>query len=114
MKRQQQLIVSLVLALILIVFALLNGQAVAVNFFGARFEWPLIIVIAVSVLIGALITFLMSTSALNTARKQLKSVQNDAQDQQKAVDQAVEKATAALEAENQKLKQQLDQTPKQN
>lgn len=114
MKRQQQLIVSLVLALILIVFALLNGQAVAVNFFGARFEWPLIIVIVVSVLIGALITFLMSTSALNTARKQLKSVQNDAQDQQKAVDQAVKKATAALEAENQKLKQQLDQTPKQN
>ena len=58
MKNQQRLIVGLVLSLVLIVFALLNGQVVAVNFFGAKVHWPLIVVIVVAVLIGALITLL--------------------------------------------------------
>ena len=52
MKGQQRFIIGLVLALILIVFALLNGQDVSVNFFGIQLKWPLIVIIAVSVLIG--------------------------------------------------------------
>ena len=49
MKGQQRFIIGLVLALILIVFALLNGQDVSVNFFGIQLKWPLIVIIAVSV-----------------------------------------------------------------
>lgn len=69
MKNQQRLIVGLVLTLVLIVFALLNGQGVAVNFFGAQFTWPLIVVIVVSVLIGALITALVSTASMSQNKK---------------------------------------------
>lgn len=43
MKGQQRFIIGLVLALILIVFALLNGQDVSVNFFGIQLKWPLIV-----------------------------------------------------------------------
>ncbi len=71
MKNQQRLIVGLVLTLVLIVFALLNGQGVAVNFFGAQFTWPLIVVIVVSVLIGALITALVSTASMSQNKKSL-------------------------------------------
>ena len=71
MKGQQRFIIGLVLALILIVFALLNGQDVSVNFFGIQLKWPLIVIIAVSVLIGAVVTWLISTSAVSSAKKQL-------------------------------------------
>ena len=64
MKSQQRFIIGLVLALILIIFALLNGQGVSVNFFGIQLEWPLIVIIAVSVLIGAVVTWLISTLSL--------------------------------------------------
>ncbi len=62
MKQQQRLIVGIVLTLVLIIFALLNGQTVTVNFFGAMVHWPLIVVIVVSVLIGAVIAWLGSKS----------------------------------------------------
>ena len=67
MKGQQRFIIGLVLALILIVFALLNGQDVSVNFFGIQLKWPLIVIIAVSVLI--------STSAVSSAKKQIRELQ---------------------------------------
>ncbi len=75
MKSQQRFIIGLVLALILIIFALLNGQGVSVNFFGIQLEWPLIVIIAVSVLIGAVVTWLISTSAVASAKKQIKELQ---------------------------------------
>ena len=62
MKSQQRFIIGLVLALILIIFALLNGQGVSVNFFGIQLEWPLI-------------TWLISTSAVASAKKQIKELQ---------------------------------------
>ena len=75
MKSQQRFIIGLVLALILIIFALLNGQGVSVNFFGIQLEWPLIVIIAVSVLIGVVVTWLISTSAVASAKKQIKELQ---------------------------------------
>lgn len=75
MKGQQRFIIGLVLALILIVFALLNGQDVSVNFFGIQLKWPLIVIIAVSVLIGAVVTWLISTSAVSSAKKQIRELQ---------------------------------------
>ena len=68
MKQQQRLIVGIVLTLVLIIFALLNGQSVTVNFFGAMGHWPLIVVIVVSVLIGAIIAWLASKSWGNKAK----------------------------------------------
>lgn len=68
MKQQQRLIVGIVLTLVLIIFALLNGQSVTVNFFGAMVHWPLIVVIVVSVLIGAIIAWLASKSWGNKAK----------------------------------------------
>ena len=72
MKGQQRFIIGLVLALILIVFALLNGQDVSVSFFGIQLKWPLIVIIA---LIGAVVTWLISTSAVSSAKKQIRELQ---------------------------------------
>ncbi|WP_461213123.1 LapA family protein [Lacticaseibacillus sp. GG6-2] len=107
MKNQQRLIVGIVLALVLIIFALLNGQAVTVNFFGAMVHWPLIVVIVVAVLIGALIAVLITTTSNAKNRKALKQLQAEVDALHTDVDKQIEAATAPLKAENQKLQTQL-------
>ncbi|WP_125581716.1 lipopolysaccharide assembly protein LapA domain-containing protein [Lacticaseibacillus suibinensis] len=107
MKNQQRLIVGLVLALVLIIFAVLNGQGVDVNFFGAQFTWPLIVVIVVSVIIGAVITFLVSTTGLAKMKKELKSAQAAEAGAAEAQAKAVKEATADLTAQVTALQKEL-------
>ncbi|MFD1433142.1 lipopolysaccharide assembly protein LapA domain-containing protein [Lacticaseibacillus yichunensis] len=107
MKNQQRLIVGLVLALVLIIFAVLNGQAVAVNFFGAQFSWPLIVVIIVSVLIGALITFLVSSTSMAKNSKALKAAEAVAANAKAEQDKAVKAATEKLQAQVTALQKQV-------
>ncbi|MFD1486277.1 lipopolysaccharide assembly LapA domain-containing protein [Lacticaseibacillus baoqingensis] len=107
MKNQQRLLVGLILALVLIIFALLNGQAVTVNFFGATFHWPLIVVIVVSVLIGALIAILTTTANAAQQRKAMAALKKDHQALQQDVQAQIKAATKTLTAENEALKAQL-------
>ncbi|WP_335869241.1 LapA family protein [Bacillus sp. 2205SS5-2] len=55
MKFQWTLLVSFLFALIVAVFAVINVDAVAVNYLFGTSEWPLILVILASVLMGGLI-----------------------------------------------------------
>ncbi|WP_125703253.1 LapA family protein [Lacticaseibacillus daqingensis] len=107
MKNQQRLIVGLVLALIVIIFALLNGQPVAVNFFGAAFQWPLIVVIVVCLLLGALVTLLVSTASLAKTHKQLKALEAENQQLTQAQEDAIATATKQASEEIASLKAQL-------
>jgi len=110
MKNQQRLIIGLVLSLILVVFAILNGQAVEVNFFGAKASWPLILVIIGSVLIGALITLLVSTSTASQMKKQIKQLTAERDDlaaNKPDINKAVKQAVAPYEQQVADLKAQL-------
>lgn len=107
MKNQQRLIVGLVLALLLIVFALLNSQTVAVNFFGARFHWPLILVIVVAVIIGTAATLLVSTTSHAQAKKAQRELTQENRELQEQSDKRVKEATAKLEARVQTLEAEL-------
>lgn len=71
MKKQGRLITVLLLALIVVIFAVLNVAPVAINFGFAHVKWPLIIVIIVSLLIGAIITFLAATGSNLSQKKSL-------------------------------------------
>ncbi|WP_062049764.1 lipopolysaccharide assembly LapA domain-containing protein [Bacillus sp. JCM 19034] len=55
MKGQWGLIISLIVAIIISVFAIINVESVPVNYLFGVAEWPLILVILGSVLMGALI-----------------------------------------------------------
>lgn len=77
MKTQQRFVLSLVLVLVVVIFALMNSQSVIVNFFGAHLEWPLIIIIVVSLLLGALITLLLSASTIAKAKKTTRRLQDE-------------------------------------
>ncbi|WP_155285867.1 LapA family protein [Lacticaseibacillus zhaodongensis] len=77
MKNQLRFVLGLVLALIVIIFALQNSQAVVVNFFGLQLQWPMIIIIVVALLLGAGITLLLSAASISAARKNSKRLQTE-------------------------------------
>ncbi|OJF95195.1 lipopolysaccharide assembly LapA domain-containing protein [Alkalibacterium sp. 20] len=61
MKKQWSMVGAIVLFLGVAILSVLNVDPVPVNFGFAVVEWPLIVIIFVSVLLGALIATLLST-----------------------------------------------------
>ena len=58
MKRQLKLIGAAVLALIVVIFAMVNFQRVTVNFLFGTVRLPLVVVIVGALLVGMIITFM--------------------------------------------------------
>ena len=77
MKNQWRVILGLVLVLIVVIFAVLNNQAVPVNFGFTKISGPLILIILGSAIIGALVGLLTSTTTIWNQRKELKAVQKE-------------------------------------
>ncbi len=59
--KQWRVVVSLLLTLIVVIFAVLNIKSVPISFGFAQVSLPLVIVIIGSLVIGALITFLVAS-----------------------------------------------------
>lgn len=74
MKNQWRLVLIIVLMTIISVFAVLNVESVPVSFGFTTFAAPLIIIIFVSLLLGALLTLLVSTMASVHRKKELKTL----------------------------------------
>ncbi|WP_088810027.1 MULTISPECIES: lipopolysaccharide assembly LapA domain-containing protein [Listeria] len=77
MKNQWQVIVGIILAILIAVFAIINVESVEVNFFFAKLEWPLILVILGSVLIGGLIIFCLNIAKVRGMNKQVKQLHEE-------------------------------------
>ncbi|MQS74823.1 lipopolysaccharide assembly protein LapA domain-containing protein [Companilactobacillus halodurans] len=58
--KQSKFVIGLVIVLIVVIFAVLNVDPVAVSFGFTRVKLPLIILIIVSLLLGALVTLLLA------------------------------------------------------
>lgn len=72
MKNQGRLLTALVVALLIVIFALLNTQSIEISFGFWKFSLPLVLVLIVSVLLGVLITVLMSTVTTLRLKSELK------------------------------------------
>lgn len=77
MKKQWSLVIAIILLILIVVFALINGGDVALNFGFTTVRWPLSLVIFGSILIGALIAALMSTGAIFSERQKAKKIEKD-------------------------------------
>ncbi|WP_027109104.1 lipopolysaccharide assembly protein LapA domain-containing protein [Lacticigenium naphthae] len=77
MKRQWSIVFSIVLILLVVVFAVVNVEPVPVNFGWAVLEWPLIIVIILSILIGAIIATLLGTTVIYKEKKHVKEAREE-------------------------------------
>lgn len=74
MKKQSTTIISIILIIIIVIFAVANTASVVVNLLFAKFQMPLILLILVCLLIGALIIYLLSFSNHLKQDKELKEL----------------------------------------
>lgn len=70
LPKQRRLVLVLVLALLIVVFAVLNVEPVTVNFGVISLELPLVILLLVALLLGSVLTLLVSTTSHNTLKKE--------------------------------------------
>lgn len=102
MKKQWTTILAIVLIIIVSLFAMVNMEAVPVQFGFAAFRWPLIMVILGSLLAGALIATLISTSALFSSKKQNR-------ESQKRIEELERKQTSQIDDVKQGYKTKIEQ-----
>lgn len=119
MKRQWKVILGFLLVLIIVIFAVLNNQEVPVNFGFSKLYGPLILVIIGSVIIGALVVFLTSSTTMFQQKRQVKQLQSRIEEfetgnQEKLAEEKAsyqrekENEIAALKAEYERLLNEKD------
>ena len=105
MKKQSTTIASIVILIIIAIFALLNTATVVVNLFGAQVKMHLVLLLFICLLIGAIIIYLLSFSNHLKTNKQLKELQSSrvSKDEFKKYQKKIDQ----LQKEYAQLKQQL-------
>ncbi|MFS0780792.1 LapA family protein [Bacillus sp. 1P06AnD] len=75
MKTQWIYIFGLIGAIIVCVFAVLNVDAVKVNYVFGHAEWPLILIIIGSVAIGSLVAWSLSIRRISLLKRKIKQLE---------------------------------------
>lgn len=96
MKNQWRIIVTILLVIIVAVFAILNVESVPVSFGFTTVHWPLILILLVSILIGAVLVILFST---------ITSVQHNRA--YKELERTSQERVTKLQTENERLTKRL-------
>ncbi|MGP7816859.1 LapA family protein [Niallia sp. 01092] len=74
MKRQWSLLFGILFAIIVAVFAVINVEPVTVNYLFGKSEWPLVLVILISVLLGGLMIGSTGIVKIFSLQRKLKTV----------------------------------------
>ncbi len=77
MKIQWTLVVGLIFAIIIAIFATVNVEKVPVDYVFGEAYWPLILVILGSVLIGFIISFCFSAFRMLSSQNQTKAIRKE-------------------------------------
>lgn len=107
MKKQWSLVGAFILLFIGAVLSVLNVDPVPVNFYFATYEWPLIIVILGSILLGALIASLLSTVKIYQETKKRKDAEKSASTSKEGENERVKEVEAKYESQIAELKEEL-------
>lgn len=101
MKKQRKLVFGLIIVLILVIFACLNTEQVAINFLFFKPKMPLIIILITMILLGALISMLLGTN------KDVKQVKKETDKQEAALKKQLNDQIAKKDQQINKLKQEI-------
>lgn len=77
MKAQWAILIGLILAIVIAVFAVVNVDPVPVNYLFGEAEWPLILVILGSALLGALVSGLLAMVRSFTLSRKVKALETE-------------------------------------
>ncbi|MCT6923081.1 lipopolysaccharide assembly protein LapA domain-containing protein [Metasolibacillus sp.] len=101
MKNQWTLLIGLVFAIIIAIFAVVNVDQVPVNYIFGEAYWPLILVILGSALIGAVISASFVFFNLFSKTRQIKHLTKDVEQR----DQQIEQLTKDVEQKSEEIQQ---------
>lgn len=113
MKNQWKLITVIVLLLIIIIFAVMNVEQVPVNFGFGEIVAPLILIIFISLMLGSLITLLVSTITTSREHKEMKSLRQKINQQEQQTQDAVKRVRNEYEAKIRALEEALSEKEQQ-
>ncbi|MBT9671796.1 DUF1049 domain-containing protein [Secundilactobacillus kimchicus] len=103
LKRQIYIIIIILLIILISIFTIANVENVRVNFLVANFNIPLIILILLNLLIGAFLTFLVTSLNSLKIKKKIRALETSYQEK---IDQQTKRLTK-LRAENSLLTTRL-------
>jgi uncharacterized integral membrane protein len=72
---QRGLIISLIIAILLVVFALQNAEEVVIKFFGWEDTIPVVLLILVSALVGMIVSAILSISNTRKLRQEKRALE---------------------------------------
>lgn len=107
MKKQWSFVGAFILLFIGAVLSVLNVDPVPVNFYFATYEWPLIIVILGSILLGALIASLLSTVKIYQETKMRKDLEKSANQAKENENERAKELEAKYETQISQLKEEI-------
>ncbi|CZQ86934.1 lipopolysaccharide assembly protein a [Trichococcus palustris] len=107
MKNQWRLVASIILILIITLFAVFNVDTVPVNFGFTSVKGPLIIVILLSLLMGSLITLLVATGSASKKNKEFKQMRAEIESKGSDIQRAVDEVKANHQKQVEELQNQL-------
>lgn len=109
MKNQWRLLIALLIVILIVIFAILNGDGVPISYGFGEVRAPLIIVITISLLLGSILTLIVSTSSARHDKKELKSLREKIDNQEFETEEAVKKVRAQYENRIQTLTTIIEQ-----
>ena len=111
MKNQLKLVITLVIVVIISLFAIINNANVPINFIFTKVELPLIIILVLAILIGGLLSYLLSLTNLIQKNKEISTLKTKVKQAEKDYQTAVEEIVTLQDelAKYQKTTQKLTQ-----
>lgn len=111
MKNQWRIVLTILLVIIVAIFAILNVESVPVSFGFTTVHWPLILILLVSILIGAVLMILFSTITIFQHNRAYKELEQTSQEQITSLEQERDRLTKRLQ--NSRSKQVTGQQAQQ-
>ncbi len=104
MKKQVATILGIVLVILIAIFALINLETVQVSFGFASVKMPLILLMLVCLLFGALIIFLFSTTANVQKNREYRKLQSQSNQKQSELKIEIQNLQNSMDSLQNKLK----------
>ncbi|MFC0561842.1 LapA family protein [Halalkalibacter alkalisediminis] len=100
MRGQWSLIIGLIVAILIAVFAVINVDAVRVNYLFGHAEWPLILVILGSVFMGAIVAGTVGMLRIYQLQAEIKRVKKQSVTDSNAIESASPSKEGAIDKGN--------------
>lgn len=111
MKNQWRIVLTILLVIVVAIFAILNVESVPVSFGFTTVHWPLILILLVSILIGVVLMILFSTITVFQHNRAYKDLEQSSNERIDALTKDNDRLTKRLQ--NSKSKQIAGQQEKQ-